>query len=153
MIVSASINIKATSEPKLACNQKNEFKNIIDLKNSIIMGDRGYDPLETMLNIIEQQSYFIIRLKDSTFKKERKYLTKQDENVWININNTRLKNAENKQIKEKYIKEGRIKLRIIEINLEKKDNEEQDKEYLITNLTKKWHHMMILKSYIIKDGV
>ena len=136
MVISASINIKATSEPKLASRQINELKNIIDLKNSIIMGDRGYDSLEMMLNIIEQNSYFIIRLKDSTFKKERENLTKQDENIWININNTRLKNAENKEIKEKYLKEGRIKLRIIEIKLEKENDEEENKEYLITNLTK-----------------
>ena len=63
MIISASINIKATSEPKMACNQINELKNIIDLENSIIMGDRGYDSLEMMLNIIEQKSYFIIDRK------------------------------------------------------------------------------------------
>lgn len=136
MIISASINIKATSEPKMACNQINELKNIIDLENSIIMGDRGYDSLEMMLNIIEQKSYFIIRLKDSTFKKERKYLTGDDETVCININNSRLKNIENSEIKEKYLKKGRIKLRIIRIPLEKEEDEEPDEEYLITNLTK-----------------
>lgn len=136
MVVSASINIEASSEPKIACNQIIELENIINLENSIIMGDRGYDSLEMMLNIIEQHSYFIIRLKDSTFKKERKYLTGDDETVWININNSRLKNVENSQIKEKYLKEGRIQLRIIRIPLEKEDDEENDEEYLITNLTK-----------------
>lgn len=135
MIVSASINIEASSEPKIACGQINELENTIDLENSILMGDRGYDSLEMMLNIVEQHSYFIIRLKESTFKKERKYLTGDDETVWININNSRLKNVENSQIKEKYLKEGRIKLRIIRIPLEKEDDEEPSEEYLITNLT------------------
>ena len=74
MIVSADINVEATSEPKMAINQINKLENIIDLPNSILMGDRGYDSVEMMINIIEHKSYFIIRLKDSTFKKERKYI-------------------------------------------------------------------------------
>ena len=72
MIISANINVEASSEPKMAIKQINQLENIIDLPNSILMGDRGYDSIKIMINIIEHKSYFIIRLKDSTFKKERK---------------------------------------------------------------------------------
>ena len=72
MIVSADINIEASSEPKMAIQQIDELENIIDLSNSIFMGDRGYDAVEMIVNIIEDNSYFIIRLKDSTFKKRTK---------------------------------------------------------------------------------
>ena len=140
MIVSADLNIEASSEPKMAVNQIDELENIIDLPNSILMGDRGYDSVEMMINIIEHQSYFIIRLKDSTFKKERKNLMGDDEYIWINMNKRRLKNVENPEIREKYLKEGRIKLRIIRIPLEKDEQDEEDdkpkEEYLITNLPK-----------------
>lgn len=138
MIVSADLNVEASSEPKIAVNQINKLENIIDLQNSILMGDRGYDSVEMIINIIEHQSYFIIRLKDTTFKNERKYLTGDDEYIWINMNNRRLKNVENKEIREKYLKEGRIKLRIIRIPLDKNEDEENEdesqEEYLITNL-------------------
>lgn len=138
MIVSADINVEASSEPKMAINQINELENIIDLPNSILMGDRGYDSVEMMINIIEHNSYFIIRLKDSTFKKERKNITKDDEYIWINMTKQRLKNVDNTEIKEKYLKEGRIRLRIVRVPLET-DEQDEDKdkpkeEYLITNL-------------------
>ena len=140
MIVSADINVEASSEPKMAINQINELKNIIDLPNSILMGDRGYDSIEMMINIIEHKSYFIIRLKDSTFKKERKNITKDDEYIWINMTKQRLKNVDNNEIKEKYQKEGRIKLRIVRVPLKTDEQDENDdtpkEEYLITNLPK-----------------
>ena len=91
MIVSADINVEASSEPKMAIQQIDELENIIDLSNSILMGDRGYDAVEMIVNILEHNSYFIIRLKDSTFKKERKNITGDDEYVWINMTITTLK--------------------------------------------------------------
>ena len=140
MIISADINIVASSEPKMSIKQINKLENIIDLHNSIIMGDRGYDSLEMMINIIEHKSYFIIRLKDTTFQKERKNITGDDENIWINMNKQRLKNVENTEIKEKYLEKGRIKLRIVRIplNTEEQDenNDKPKEEYLITNLPK-----------------
>jgi len=56
MIVSADIDIKSSSEPKIAVKQINKLENIIDLENSIIMGDRGYDSLEMIINIMEHNS-------------------------------------------------------------------------------------------------
>lgn len=135
MIVSADINIKASSEPKMATNQINKLENILDLPNCIFMGDRGYDSIEMMINIIELQSYFIIRLKDSTFSKERKNIINDDEYIWINMNKQRLINVDNAEIKEKYLKEGRIKLRIVRIPLN--TDQENKEEYLITNLPEK----------------
>ena len=140
MIISADINVEASSEPKMAIQQIDELKNIIDLSNSILMGDRGYDAVEMIINILEHNSYFIIRLKDSTFKKERKNITGDDEYVWINMTKQRLKNVDNDEIREKYLEEGRIKLRIVRVPLETDEQDEDDdkpkEEYLITNLPK-----------------
>lgn len=144
MVLSADITIKKSSEPKIAVSQIDKLENIINLKESIIMGDRGYDSLEMMLNIIHHESYFIIRLKDSTFKNERKNLTGLDENIWINLNESRLRNVDNSLIKEHFLKKGRIKLRLIKIPLNEEnttENNETDnkvkEEYLITNLSPK----------------
>jgi len=136
MIVSADLNITASSELKMAVNQINELENIIDLENSIIMGDGGYDSLEMMIKIIEHNSHFIIRLKDTTFINERKNLTGDDEYTWINMNKKRLKNVDNKEIKEKYLIKGRIQLRILRILLGEDEDGKPKVEYLITNLPK-----------------
>ena len=100
------------------------------------MGDRGYDALELIITLLEYKSYFIIRLKESTFKRERKNLRGKDENIMANMTKGRLKNMDNQELKEKYLKKGRIPLRIIEIPLEKEDGT-IEYEYLVTNLTKK----------------
>ena len=91
MVLSADITVTKSNEPKIAVNQINELENIINLKETIIMGDRGYDGLELIINLLEHESYFIIRLKEATFKKERQNLTGKDENILINMNKTRLK--------------------------------------------------------------
>ncbi|MDO5826598.1 MAG: IS4 family transposase, partial [Methanosphaera sp.] len=135
MIVSSEITVKATGEPKIAINQINNLENILDLSGCIFIGDRAYDTVPMIINIIEHDSHFILRLKKSTFKKERKNLIGDDENVLINMNKYRLKNVEDPEMKEKYLKKGRLNLRIIRIPLEKSNNEDkEDEEYLITNL-------------------
>ena len=90
-----------------------------------------------MLNIINHNSYYILRLKESTLKKERKNLTGKDENIYINMNNSRLRNVDNKEIKEKFSKEGLLTLRIIKIPLAVNKDGNQEIEYLVTNLPKK----------------
>ena len=135
MVLSADLEITKSSEPKIAVNQITELNNIIDLNESIFMGDRAYDALELIITLLELGTFFIIRLKESTFKKERKNLTGKDENIMANMTKGRLKNVDNPEIKEKYLKKGRIPLRIIEIPLEKEDGT-IEYEYLVTNLTK-----------------
>ncbi|MBQ6218649.1 MAG: IS4 family transposase [Methanosphaera sp.] len=135
MIISADITIKKSSEPKIAAKQINELKDIINLKESILVGDRGYDGLELIINLLEHKSNFIIRLKESTFKKERKNLRGKDEIVYINMTKGRLNKITDQKLKNKYLKEGRIPLRIIKIALEKEDGT-IEYEYLITNLFK-----------------
>ncbi|MBQ6444396.1 MAG: IS4 family transposase [Methanosphaera sp.] len=136
MVLSADITVTKSSEPKIAANQITELNNIINLNESIFMGDRGYDALELIITLLEYKSYFIIRLKESTFKTERKNLRGKDENIMANMTKGRLKNMDNQELKEKYLKKGRIPLRIIEIPLEKEDGT-IEYEYLVTNLTKK----------------
>lgn len=135
MIISADITIKKSSEPKIAAKQINELKDIINLKESILVGDRGYDGLELIINLLEHKSNFIIRLKESTFKKERKNLRGKDEIVYINMTKGRLNKITDQKLKNKYLKEGRIPLRIIKIALEKEDGT-IEYEYLITHLFK-----------------
>ena len=91
MVLSADITVTKSNEPKIAVNQINELENIINFKETIIMGDRWYDGLELIINLLKHESYFIIRLKEATFKKERQNLTGKDENILINMNKTRLK--------------------------------------------------------------
>ena len=81
--------------------------------------------------IIEKNSYFLVRLKDNVYKKERSKITSNDSPIKLELTSDRLKKFHNEELKEKYSQKWTIDLRIVTITLEN-----GTKETLLTNLPK-----------------
>ena len=120
-------NFKNPELPLMQQNIKN-IKDIIIPEKTIFIFDRGYNAMALYAHIISINSYFIVRLKNNAYKRERKYIKSNDSPIQIDLLEKRLKKFE-PSLKEKYKKEGYLKLRIVEIQL---DNETT--ETLLTNL-------------------
>ena len=74
-------------------------------------------------------SYFVVKLKDTSYKKEISKITSNDSPISLELNNDRLKKFHDKDLKEKYSRMWSIDLRIVTITLEN-----DQKETLLTNL-------------------
>lgn len=116
----------------------NNIQDIINPEKSIFIFDRGYAAMELYASIIELNSYFVVRLQDNFYKKERKQIQSNDEEIKIILTSERLKRFKNPKIKEKYSKELYLKLRIVTVELEKEDEKTGETkieiETLLTNL-------------------
>ena len=70
-----------------------DAKNKMDITKTITTYDRWYNSVEIMLKTIQMESYFIIRGKTSTFKKQQKQMQnngKTDETFEINLKKSHL---------------------------------------------------------------
>ena len=130
-------NHKQAELPLMQENLTN-IQNIINPTKSIFIFDRGYGAMELYTRIIEMDSYFVVRIKDRIYKKERKHIQSNDEEIRLNLTAPRLEKFNNPILKEKYSKKSDIKLRIVTIELEKLNEEtgehEIEIETLLTNL-------------------
>ena len=70
-------NYKEGELPLMHQNLSN-IENIIIPEKSIFTFDRNYNAMELYARIIEMNSYFIVRLKDTSYKKERSKITSND---------------------------------------------------------------------------
>ena len=121
-------NYKEGELPLMQQNLSN-IENIIVPEKSIFTFDRNYNAMELYARIIEMNSYFLVRLKDTSYKKERSKITSNDSPISLELNNDRLKKFHDEDLKEKYSRMWSIDLRIVTITLEK-----GQKETLLTNL-------------------
>lgn len=116
----------------------NNISDIINPRNSIFIFDRGYGAMELYAHLIEMKTYFVVRLQDEYYKKERKQLQSNDEEIKLYLTGNRLKKFRIQEFKEKYSKELYIKLRIVTMELEKENKETGELEIeivtLLTNL-------------------
>ena len=62
-------------------------------------------------------SYFVVRLKNDSYKHERKNITSIDSPIKLNLTSDRLKKFHNEELREKYSKMWSIDLRIVTITL------------------------------------
>ena len=121
-------NYKEGELPLMHQNLSN-IENIIIPEKSVFTFDRNYNALELYARIIEMNSNFVVRLKDTSYKKERSKITSNDSPISLELTNNRLKKFHDEYLKEKYSQMWSIDLRIVTITLEN-----GQKETLLTNL-------------------
>lgn len=116
------------------------IQDIINPPQSIFIFDRGYAAMELFAHIIEMNSYFVARLQNEYYKKERKQIQTNDEEIKLNLTGERLQKFRNPYFKEKYSKESYLKLRIVTVEVEKENEKTGEIEIeiysLLTNLPK-----------------
>ena len=121
-------NYKEGELPLMQQNLSN-VENMITPEKSIFIYDRNYNAMELYARIIEMNSYFVVRLKDGFYKKERSKITSNDSPIQLELTPSRLKKFHDEYLKEKYSKMWSINLRIVTITLEN-----GTEETLLTNL-------------------
>ena len=121
-------NYKEGELPLMQENLSN-VENMICPENSIFTFDRNYNAIELYARIIEMNSYFLVRLKDGFYKKEREKITSNDSPIQLELTPDRLKKFHDPELKEKYSKMWTINLRIVTITLKNGKT-----ETLLTNL-------------------
>ena len=130
-ILDGIIESKNIGELPLMLENIKNISKMMNLKKSIFIFDRGYNAIELYCQLIALKSYFIVRLKGNTYKKERKNINKNDSPIKIKLTNERTKRFHDKRLQEQFKNTPYLNLRIITIEL---DNVE--KETLLTNLPK-----------------
>ncbi len=121
-------NYKEGELPLIQENLSN-VENMICPEKSIFIFDRNYNAMELYARIIEMNSYFLVRLKNDFYKKERNKIRTNDSPIQLELTSDRLKKFHNSDLKEKYSKMWTIDLRIVTITLKNGKT-----ETLLTNL-------------------
>ena len=133
-IISSNITNKSTSEIEHALMHLDDAKNKIDLTKTITTYDRFYNSIEIMFKTMLLNSYFIIRGKTHTFKKQQNKMKKEgktDETHEINIKKAQINNFFTEEVKKFARKTREIKVRIVFVKLKTGET-----ETLFTNLPK-----------------
>lgn len=134
-IISSNITNKSTSEIEHALMHLDDVKNKIDLTKTITTYDRFYNSIEIMFKTMLLDSYFIIRGKTHTFKKQQNKMKKEgktDETHEINIKKkAQINNFFTEEVKKFARKTREIKVRIVFVKLKTGET-----ETLFTNLPK-----------------
>ena len=96
--------------PLMHQNLKNT-EDMINPTSSILIFDRGYAALELFAHIIEMNCYFVVRLQDNFYKKERKQVQSNDEEIKLYLTGERLQKFKDPILKEKYSKKTIFKIK------------------------------------------
>lgn len=97
----------------------------------LVTADRGYPSLPFFIRMCDKNHKFLVRLRKSDYKKEKKQMKTADEEVTIQVTKDRLKVYKGTET-EKFLKEKKsLTLRFVKIELET-----GEVEYLATNLGK-----------------
>ena len=120
-------------ERSIFLEQLNRLDKKINLENCLFIFDRGYPSVELFLELIEKEAYFIFRLPEGKYTKEREKMLSDDEYVNLILNSIRTNKIRNPSIKEKVKTMTHIRLRIVNIPI-KTNNNKTITESLITNL-------------------
>ena len=125
------------------------IKDIIIPEKTIFIFDRGYNATALYAHIMSINSYFIVRLRDNVYKKERKYVKTNDSPIQIRLLERRLEKFDDLELKAKYEKEAYLNLRIVEFPLNNNTT-----EVLLTNLPKNMFKIEDLKElYRMRWGI
>ncbi len=120
-------------ERSIFLEQLNHLDKKINLENCLFIFDRGYPSVELFLELIEKEAYFIFRLPEGKYTKEREKMLSDDEYVNLILNSIRTNKIRNPSIKEKVKTMTHIRLRIVNIPI-KTNNNKTITESLITNV-------------------
>ena len=133
-VISAIIENQTVDEITLALRHLDDVKNKINMNNIITCYDRFYNSTEIMLKTETLNSYYLIREKTNTFKKQQQKMDndkKTDETFDISLNNAKIKKFHDEKLKKIARKQKSIPVRIVKVKLKTGET-----EILFTNLPK-----------------
>ena len=116
-VLSSNISYKDMSELEHAIFHLKEVSNKLDLTKTITTYDRGYNATEIMLLTTLLDSYFVIRAKKSTFKKQQEKMKTNDETFKISLNNSKINRFHTQELKEYARTIKSMKIRIVKVKL------------------------------------
>ena len=102
-VISSIIENQTVDEITLALRHLNDVKNKINMNKVITCYDRYYNSTEIMLKTESLNSYYLIRGKTNTFKKQQQRMDmdkKTDEIFDINLNNEKIKKFNDEELKK-----------------------------------------------------
>jgi len=118
VILCCSINRVKFGEAAQVKAHLEHVSTIIGNRKTIITLDRAYPSLPLFHKFLLQGQKFVVRLKNSDFKAERKLMGSDDEQVRITINKTRLAHYKGTETYDLLKQAGVIHLRIVNIQLD-----------------------------------
>ena len=131
MIIDLSINSCKFDERKAAIEHLEKADELIGDKKSILIADRGYPGSGFILDLMERNQYFVIRLSSGHFKKEAQSMKSDDEWIDIVFDQKRIQPYLSKgdhRMADRLNKAGNIRLRFVKVYLDK------EIEYILTNV-------------------
>lgn len=102
-VISSTIENQTVDEITLALRHLDDVKNKINMNNVITCYDRYYNSTEIMLKTETLNSYYLIRGKTNTFKKQQQKMDndkKTDETFDISLNNAKIKKFHDEELKK-----------------------------------------------------
>ena len=145
-VISSIIENQTVDEITLALRHLDDVKNKINMNNVITCYDRYYNSTEIMLKTKTLNSYYLIRGKTNTFKKQQQKMNndkKTDETFDISLNNAKIKKFHDEDLKKIARKQKSIQVRIVKVKLKTGQT-----EILFTNLPKKNSNTRRIKAII-----
>lgn len=131
MILDASINKPKFNEMAIAEQQLTRISETIGNHPYMITMDRGYPSIPSFIRFIDNNIYFVARLKSSDFKEEQKALSSDDENVDIVLTKSRINHYIGTPDEEIIKSRESFPLRLVRVWL---DEDKSECEILATNL-------------------
>ena len=133
-IIDMSINECKFDERKAAVEHLKNSREIIGDKKTILVADRGYPGANFLLDLMEMDQYFAIRLGSAHYKREIQSMKSEDEWIDIVFDKTRINPYRTKKdfvTAERLEKKEKIRLRFVKVQLDTGET-----EYILTNVPK-----------------
>lgn len=147
MILDITIN-KTKFDERTEAMKHLKIAKLITEEPSIVMMDRGYPGMRQILEMIEMNQKFVVRLDRSTYKQEQQSMKSDDEITEIKLDQKRTNFYRGTPLEEKMKKLGSVHLRFVRIELES-----QEIEYLLTNLNEEFCTKEIYALYGMRWGI
>ena len=131
IMLDAQIGPYASDERELAKNNLEALRKKMPDKKFLIIFDRGYPSID-MMNFLDKNNFkYIIRSQDSTYSKEKRKMTTNDEYVEIELNADRLAGKMSEETYNELKEMKSYKTRFVKYKLST-----GNMEWLITNMEK-----------------
>lgn len=128
-ILDAVITDIRKSEQSLAKSHILKVGKLINLKQCLIIFDRGYPSIDLIATLEKLNVKYIFRLQSKMYEEEKRKMNTNDEWINIKITSDRLRKIEEETLKEELKVKKYIKARMLKIVLETGEN-----EFLLTNI-------------------
>ena len=104
-------------ELKLMHENLKNIDGLVNYEKSIFTFDRGFVGMELYARIMDLGGYFVVRIRKTDYKDERKQIQSNDSPIKLKLDGNRLSRFKDPILKEKYSKELWLNLRIVDIEL------------------------------------